>query len=121
MIYMKYSALIVCVMLSGCATTALEKQPELTAGNIEKYKNPKSGVESIITNTALSSYNEKYLSASEHKALAQSLSGVWSWKSNRTSVEHAKTSALVACQKNNLKNEELYPCKIINIDGVWVK
>jgi hypothetical protein len=118
---MNYSALIVSILLGGCATTTLEKQPEHTMGNIKTYTNSKSGVESIITNSGLSSYNEKYLSASEHKAFAQSMSGVWSWKSNRTSVEHAQTSALVSCQNNNLKNEALYPCKIINIDGVWVK
>jgi hypothetical protein len=107
-------------MLFGCSVNISNDQPNSTEGSITKYRNTKSGIESIITKDALESF-EKYANASKHKAFAQSLSGVWGWKSNRTSAEHARTSALVACQRNNKKSEELYPCEIINVDGVWVE
>lgn len=85
-----------------------------------KYET-KAGVDPIINKKALKSFNDKYVNAKLHKAFAQSQSGAWNWKSNRTSVEHAKTSALVGCQRNNQKNKALYPCKIINVDNQWIE
>ena len=85
------------------------------------YTDDSEGIESLITNQALASFKSKYKEASQNKAFAQSLSGAWSWKSNRTSVEHAKTSALIGCQRNNKKTEDLYPCKVVNINGTWVR
>lgn len=55
-----------------------------------------------------------------YKAFAQSDVGSWGWKSSRTSKEHAVRSALISCQKNNNEYEEKHPCKIINIDDVWI-
>ena len=80
-----------------------------------------AGEASIMTNPALKSYREEYVHATEHKAFAQSESGAWSWKSNRTSIGYAIDNALIGCQRNNRRYEEEYPCKIINIDGVWTK
>ncbi|MEW8505374.1 MAG: hypothetical protein AB2598_01610 [Candidatus Thiodiazotropha sp.] len=117
---MKYITIVISLMIVGCTTNATTDQPKLAKGTVVKYENTQTGINSIISKKALNSYKKEYLSASGHKAFAQSLSGVWSWRSNRTTAEHAKTSALVVCQRSNIKNEELYPCKIINVDGVWV-
>jgi len=99
----------------SCSTKA-EDEKGLTI-----YTSDSEGAESLITNQALESFNTEYKEASKHKAFAQSLSGAWNWKSNRTSIEHAKTSALIGCQRNNKKSEDLYPCKVVNINGKWVK
>ena len=112
---MKLSTLALIIFISGCS---IHTNSDF---DTKGHTNTKTGIASIITKDALESYNEKYLAAPEHKAFAQSLSGAWNWKSNRTSLAHAKTSALVGCQKNNTKNEGLYPWEIINADGVWLK
>jgi hypothetical protein len=72
----------------------------------------------IITNAALESY-QKYRSANNHKAFAQSESGAWNWRADRTNQEYAMKNALMGCRANN-KVENEYPCKIININGEWV-
>jgi len=84
------------------------------------YSNDKKGIESLMSNKALKSFKTDYAKASNHKAFAQSVSGAWNWKSNRTTKEHAITSALIGCQRNNKKSEDLYPCKVINVDGEWL-
>ncbi len=112
------------MLLGGCATEMQTKsgnQSALTQSKITIYENNAEGINTIISNKALESFKTKYVKASENKAFAQSTSGAWSWKSNRTSVEHAKTSALIGCQHNNKKFEDLYPCKIININGTWIE
>lgn len=115
---------LVLTALVGC-TASLQPGSGASSPNpdnsITIYENNKSGVGSIISNKALESFNEKYLPANENKAFAQSLSGAWDWRSNRTSVDHAKTSALVGCQRNNEQSEDLYPCRIINVNGEWVE
>jgi len=97
--------IIIFIVVSGCAVQQDHKP----------VAEPPS-IDSIITNQALKSFKTDYSKASNHKAFAQSLSGAWSWKSSMTSVEHAKTSALIACQRNNENSEDLYPCKIINVN-----
>lgn len=76
-------------------------------------------MDALMTNQAVASYRNEYLKATAHKAFAQSDSGAWSWKSNRTSIEHAINNALIGCRANNKRSEAEYPCKIINIDGEW--
>ncbi|MDF1764226.1 MAG: hypothetical protein P1U57_12530 [Oleibacter sp.] len=120
----KILTVMVLTTLTGCATGTQQKVEVSDSPAIQPitiYKNNKKGMESIITRKALDSYNSEYLDATENKAFAQSLTGAWDWKSNRTSVEHAKTSALVGCQRHNRKSEDVYPCEIININGVWVE
>ena len=107
---MKYHITIIALLLSGCTTT------ETVVVDGKKV----FAIESIITNKALKSFKTDYLKATSHKAFAQSASGAWNWKSNRTSKAHAIKSALISCQRNNIKNEQLHPCKVINIDGDWV-
>lgn len=114
--------LAVFTTLFGCAATPQDtKDISSPDRSITLYENVRSGPESIISKKALASFRDKYLAAGEHKAFAQSLSGAWDWKSSRTSVEHAKTSALVGCQKNNRQVEDLYPCRIINVNGEWTE
>ena len=121
---MKLYIAVVALLLSGCATTeraVVEQNVNHSQG--QKQVTPKFepySIKSIITNHALKSYKTKYVYAKSHKAFAQSKSGTSYWKSDRTSRKHAMESALVACQVHNKKSESMYPCKIINIDGVWV-
>ena len=110
------------ILITGCATTdnpSINPQGKLSK-EITLYTNDKKGIESLITNQALKSFKNDYSKASKHKAFAQSVSGSWNWKSNRTSKEHAIKSALIGCQRNNKKSEDIYPCKVININGKWL-
>ena len=120
---MKYLAMAIgVIVLSGCATQGpIQSELPKSEQKIKLYSNSNLGIESIITNKALKSFNTKYVKATKNKAFAQSASGAWNWKSDRTSVEHAKTSALIGCQHNNKKSEDLYPCKVINLNGNWIK
>jgi hypothetical protein len=120
---MKYLAITLgIIVLSGCATQGqIQSEPPKSELKIKLYSNNKSGIESIITNQALKSFNTDYAKATKNKAFAQSASGAWNWKSNRTSIEHAKNSALIGCQRNNKKSEYSYPCKVIHLNGNWVK
>lgn len=119
---MKYCILLIVISMAGCAAkdkASIKLQPD-SPKNITIYQNDKTGIDSLISNKALASFQTDYANASQHKAFAQSASGAWNWKSNRTSVEHAMTSALIGCQRNNKKSEDLYPCKVINLDGKWM-
>jgi hypothetical protein len=114
------------ILLSGCAITETHEPKEefvipktLEPVEVETKVEKIINIESIITNQALMSYKGKYLKASTHKAFVQSESGAWNWRSNRTSKEHAINSALISCQADNKKYEEMYPCKVINVDGEW--
>jgi len=119
---MKFIPLVFLILATGCATTEKTNIPleSNSSKSITIYSNDKSGIESLMSNKALESFNTDYAKATNHKAFAQSVSGAWNWKSNRTTKEHAITSALVGCQRNNKKSEDLYPCKVINIDGEWI-
>ena len=118
---MKYIILISVFVLSGCVTQQVKQATEKPSSQITIYQNNEEGINAIITNKALVSFNNEYLEATGNKAFAQSVSGAWNWKSNRTSIEHAKTSALIGCQRNNKKSEDLYPCKVIHINDTWVE
>jgi len=119
---MKFIPLVFVILGSGCSN--IEKTSIPLESNSSKsmtiYSNDKKGIESLMSNKALKSFKTDYAKASNHKAFAQSVSGSWNWKSNRTSKEHAITSALIGCQRNNKKSEDLYPCKVINVDGKWL-
>jgi len=119
---MKLLVLLVSVLIvTGCANQQVSPPKVEVVNEITIYENKENGIPSIISNKALISFESDYAKASKNKAFAQSVSGAWNWKSNRTSVEHAKTSALVGCQRNNKKSEDMYPCKIIHINESWVK
>jgi len=118
----KLYILISALLLTSCAateTTVVNKNIKPAQKSVIAKFEPYS-IDSIITNSALASYKNKYVKAKSHKAFAQSQSGTSYWKSNRTSKKHATDSALIACQVHNKKFEDTYPCKIININGVWV-
>ena len=119
---MRFIPLVFLILATGCSTTEKTSIPlkSNASKSITIYSNDKKGIESLMSNKALESFKTDYAKASKHKAFAQSASGSWNWKSNRTSKEHAITSALIGCQRNNKKSEDLYPCKVINIDGEWL-
>ena len=111
--------------MCGCSAISHDALSEENAAElnhpIKIYQNHAQGKESIISNKALASFNGDYQKAPINKAFAQSTSGSWSWSSNRTSIEHAKTSALIACQINNKKSEDVYPCKVIHVNDQWIE
>ncbi|NRB40323.1 MAG: hypothetical protein HRU20_17955 [Pseudomonadales bacterium] len=102
---MKLSNIMVATVLSVMCTSTLSSEGK------------QIGIESIISKKALNSYLTKYNDATENKAFAQSESGVWNWRSNRTSVEYAKSSALISCRSQNKNHEKDYPCKLIDVNG----
>lgn len=108
-------------LLVGCATYQQPTHSAPGTGEIVEpsFEQKAVGEASIVTNQALKSYREEYVYATEHKAFAQSDMGAWSWKSNRTSIQHAIENSLIDCQKNNKRHEAKYPCEIINVDGKW--
>jgi len=117
---MKYNIVLILAFLGTGCTTQHYMQPKFEESNkITIYQNNRIGIESIISNKALSSFETEYANAPKNKAFSQSASGAWNWKSNRTSVEHAITSALIGCQRNNRKSEDLYPCKVIHVNDTW--
>lgn len=120
---MKYLAIALGVIaLSGCAAKGpIQSETVRAEPRFKLYSSNKTGIESIITNEALKSFKTGYANATDNKAFAQSASGAWNWKSNRTSIEHAKNSALIGCQRNNKKSEDLYPCKVIHLNGNWIE
>ena len=111
-----------------CAKSGMDKSMDMIYTAFYDVANEKSdngekkqvqGEASIIRKKALKSYKKSYMAARSHKAFAQSESGSWAWKSNRTSKEHAVNNALAYCRKNNKQNEKSHPCRVINIDGAW--
>jgi predicted Zn-dependent protease len=123
---MKFYITVIALVLSGCATTEAVVKQEIVNPQAVKVIEKEIidiepvGIHSIVSNKALHTYNNEYRKAKLHKAMVQSVTGSWSWKSNRTSKKHAVKSALISCQKYNEKHEDLYPCQVINIDGEWV-
>jgi len=73
----------------------------------------------ITRKEAFKSFREKYLASKGHKAFAQSASGNWNWRSNRTSRDHAINSALASCRASNQQFETTQPCRVINVNGEW--
>jgi hypothetical protein len=109
----------------GSIDTVLGKiSDRFTAGNRKipdnKY-NKAIANELLIRKKARKSFTEKYLDASGHKAFAQSDSGNWNWRSNRTSEDHAINNALASCRTRNREFENVQPCKIVNLNGTWVE
>ncbi len=113
--------LLLTLTVTGCTTQQVKNSAAEEPKKITIYQNYEVGIASIILNKALTSFKNEYSKASKNKAFSQSVSGAWNWKSDRTSAEHAITSALIACQKNNKKLEDVYPCKVIHINDSWVE
>tara|TARA_R110002124_G_scaffold234886_1_gene400236 strand:- start:22867 stop:23853 length:987 start_codon:yes stop_codon:yes gene_type:complete len=114
----------------NCMKAGLNKSLGMIQEEIVRLKSTRSsrspretpaGDSILIDEDALDSYRNKYIKATDFKALAQSESGAWGWRSGRTSELHAISSALAVCRSNNHKDEGKYPCKVININGEWNK
>lgn len=77
-----------------------------------------AGPEILHTKDALKSYKKEYLRERGHKAFAQSPSGAWAWRSQRTSREFAIEDAVNAC---NAYLEATEPrCVVIHVNKEWV-
>lgn len=77
-----------------------------------------AGPEIIRTNDALKSYKKEYLNAAGHKAFAQSPSGAWAWRAERTTREFAIEDAINAC--NSYQEASEPRCVVIHVDNEWV-
>lgn len=78
-----------------------------------------AGAEVIRTHPALTAYTKEYFIAYKHKAFAQSPSGSWAWRAERTSPKFAQQDALAACEAFRKEGEA--PCVVVNVDDEWVK
>ena len=114
-----FFVLLIFCLLSCSVDQAKTEEPKPSQKVL--YKNPKTGVESIIQKVALDAFQENYSGANFHKAFVQSLSGSWAWIGDATSKELAIKSALASCHTFNQDYEELYPCEVINVDDEWIE
>ena len=118
---MKFSVfIIVTFLLCGCLSKEIPKGRSFNAQEHETFNYSAMAEDSIMKNDALRSYREQYVKEKTHKAFAQSENGSWSWRADRTTEKFAIKNALQSCRDLNLNYEDNYPCKIINIDGIWV-
>ncbi len=111
-----------------CAKEALERVMQNIIPSFEQLNRAGSPEERfdqmvsasiIISKKAQTSFTDKYLNAKGHKAFAQSESGNWNWRSNRTSIDHAINNALASCRARNLAFEVDQPCRIIHVNDEW--
>lgn len=72
-----------------------------------------------LYNRISESYFKKYSSKKTHRAFAFSDSGWSYYRSDYVTPELAARAALESCNATNKKKEA--PCKVINIDGQWIK
>ena len=76
--------------------------------------------DSLITFKALDAYQNKYKNVSGFKSFAQSESGAWAYVLGRSSQEVADLHVLDSCTKYNVRFADTYPCKLINVSGMWL-
>jgi len=112
-----------------CGTSAVEKSMVVINSTFERLDESKTARKGflievagiiIIRQKAFQDFKEKYLAAKGYKAFAQSESGNWNWRSNRTSKDHAINNALASCRSRNQEYETKQPCRIINLENEWV-
>lgn len=69
---------------------------------------------------ALKAFTEEYLPApNRHKAFAASDSGAFGWRAGQPTPREAATQALAACEA--ARQAYTQPCKLMNINGQWLK
>ena len=103
-------ALVAALALTGCSV-----QPTISQEEIDLAK------KHLKTKSAVESYTVNYVDGDYHKAWARSKRGRWAWAVNRFSQQDAIEHALQTCRDINEKHEKKHPCKIINLDGEWMK
>ena len=74
----------------------------------------------LIRKRAADVYELEYFRAEDHKAIAQSRNGTWSWARERVSPEAAMDDALAKCRKLNGDDELNQPCQVVNVNGYWI-
>ncbi|MCP4768046.1 MAG: serine hydrolase [Gammaproteobacteria bacterium] len=115
---MKFLCLIpMALFLSACAT-----QPPQPVG-VDDGKHPldaeAAGINAFRWTGAWDHYSQEYSKLQPHKAFAQSRAGTWGWYTGLGSVEQAMRAALQDCRQYNKEFEEIEPCRIVNVDGIW--
>ena len=74
----------------------------------------------LISKRAADVYELEYFRALDHKAIAQSRNGTWSWVHDQVSPEAAMDEALAKCRKLNDADEFSEPCQVVNVNGFWI-
>lgn len=77
-----------------------------------------AGTEIIRTKDAFKSFQKEYLHQKDHKAFAQSQTGAWAWRAERTTREFAIEDAVNAC--NNYLEANEPRCVVIHVNKEWV-
>ena len=67
---------------------------------------------------AKDAFRQTYAAAAKHKAFAQSTTGAWGYSYEYLDEVKAIEKALEKCREYNTLDSK-YPCKIINLNGVW--
>lgn len=73
----------------------------------------------LRSRSAIKEYIEKYDSAQDHKAFAQSSLHAWGWSAGHSTINEAKEAALNNC--NARVDAEEPPCVVFEVDGNVVK
>lgn len=77
-----------------------------------------AGAEIIRTKDALKSFKKEYLHQKDQKAFAQSPTGAWAWRAERTTREFAIEDAVNAC--NNYLEANEPRCVVIHVNKEWM-
>jgi hypothetical protein len=73
----------------------------------------------LITRQANRFYEQNYLIAKRHKAMAQSVNGTWAWSHGQPTPEAAIDQALELCREKNEPDQKDRPCKLLIVDIYW--
>jgi hypothetical protein len=73
----------------------------------------------LITRQANRFYEQNYLLAKRHKAMAQSVNGTWGWSHGQPTPEAAIDQALERCREKNEPDQKDKPCKLVIVDLYW--
>ena len=112
----------------SCATGAIQQalgnmMPSID--DLERAGTPEERFDRIVASSVIirkkarTAFEQKYRKARDHKAFAQSASGNWNWRSNRTSKDHAINNALASCRARNHEHEAKQPCRIVHVNDEW--
>ncbi|MCG8519520.1 MAG: hypothetical protein MI794_16140 [Pseudomonadales bacterium] len=66
-------------------------------------------------------YRTQYQNMENHKAMAQSRMGAWSWAGDQKTAMKAAEIALLKCMDDNEQYESEYPCDIIVLNDEWIQ
>lgn len=73
-----------------------------------------------ITNSAINAF-KKYSTKPLNRAFAQAPTGPWGYQTDASSIDLAKSAALMRCQTHNERHESSSPCEIVHVNNEWMK